>query len=1160
MRTFSRNSTVTERYHRHRQGFALIATISVMALLVMVALAMLSLSTIELRTSRQGKSMAEAQANARMALMIALGELQKHAGPDQRVTVPATQWDTLPGSAKIDGVEHSKLLAIYKSRTMEDEMANSLPSNYYSRSENFLTWLVSHSDPSQLLNPDFAKNGSFKNEVALTPHSDGKLTLRADKVPVSKGALAWGITDESMKYSLRERQKTTNSAGSTTADVLARSGLPGTQGHEIISNLSNLDKDGTDVSKYITPEQIALIEDITGDFEDLDAYLTPHSLSLLTDVKKGGFRSCLNLLLEVEEGDLPAEYLNMESYSSRWGGNRLLNQRRFSDSEITGVSTSSDYDTMPVALLQRYYQTARMGTGSTTHNTNDSTRVTLNAAGRARHDVISYSIDSSADRYWDGYGHSLRLVPVITRCRDIVYVTATPKPGDPSKLQLKFISYPVVTMWNPYNVDVEMPIAWCRNRGHALEARVTVGASIIERRVGGGTNHQYGSAGGQPSLSFSPGETKVLFPDFSASPSYSNIIFTNEWPADMSLLKKFTAGDFGVEGSATTVVNIDLVAANDFFNSTWKSSQHFDGWTSSVGAYQATKFQNWAFKLDAYRGLLKGGEDVLQSKTLGSLRDTPWPLAILEVGSKSADHPEQPGSLWTFDYPHRMNINPHYAAANEDIKGGFQAAPMQYTFTPLRGETDLSKHLSVMDDAAGMHDIMGYSSNPSRGTSYLTMCELPFVPLHSLGQLQHLPLQDTGWFHDSIHPHTPTWTFGLGNSWAHPWLSSSQMSETRPFALMAKGDDVNTVKGNVAMVERLWCANSVMWDSFTFTTMAPQDTPWFKTAGNSRGLKDVYNDFFSASLPLPNNRLVPWPGTDADELETRLLSSSKPTQDAHKIFPAHVGLLGGINVNNTSVEVWKLVLASTLKAKIPTQSHLPGSSMKVTNTDRYFASRYTQPTGPSIDNGDGDAYVNGFNGYRELSKTQIEELAEAIVVEIKERGPFRSLAEFVNRQRTSSSSDAKAIYGALQAALEADSVSINHDYRGETFKSSDFPDASFTNKAALDGPDGSGFPRARGIPGYVTQADLLVPLASVITARGDTFTIHAYGEAHDASGKVIARARCKAAVQRCPVFIDSADESVTALVSLTQEVNKTFGRKFKIVSFQWVSEKNIISS
>ena len=72
-----------------KSGFALIATISVMVLLVMIALAMLSLSTIELRASQNGQAMAEARANARLGLLMALGELQKTMGPDQRVSAPA---------------------------------------------------------------------------------------------------------------------------------------------------------------------------------------------------------------------------------------------------------------------------------------------------------------------------------------------------------------------------------------------------------------------------------------------------------------------------------------------------------------------------------------------------------------------------------------------------------------------------------------------------------------------------------------------------------------------------------------------------------------------------------------------------------------------------------------------------------------------------------------------------------------------------------------------------------------------------------------------------------------------------------------------------------------------------------------------------------------
>ena len=80
---------------QHAPGFALVATVSMMVLLTLVAIAMLSLSTIEQRSSGGGANEADrmARANARMALMIALGELQKAAGPDQRVTATARFWE-----------------------------------------------------------------------------------------------------------------------------------------------------------------------------------------------------------------------------------------------------------------------------------------------------------------------------------------------------------------------------------------------------------------------------------------------------------------------------------------------------------------------------------------------------------------------------------------------------------------------------------------------------------------------------------------------------------------------------------------------------------------------------------------------------------------------------------------------------------------------------------------------------------------------------------------------------------------------------------------------------------------------------------------------------------------------------------------------------------
>ena len=95
-----------------------------------------------------------------------------------------------------------------------------------------------------------------------------------------------------------------------------------------------------------------------------------------------------------------------------------------------------------------------------------------------------------------------------------------------------------------------------------------------------------------------------------------------------------------------------------------------------------------------------------------------------------------------------------------------------------------------------------------------------------------------------------------------------------------------------------------------------------------------------------------------------------------------------------------------------------------------------------------------------------------------------------------------------------------------------------------------------GLPGWTRQADVLRPIAPILSARDDTFTIRAYGDARNAAGKITSRATCEAVVRRVRDFVDPSDAAeITTLPK--SAANQFFGRRYQIVSFRWLSSARI---
>ncbi len=162
-----------------------------------------------------------------------------------------------------------------------------------------------------------------------------------------------------------------------------------------------------------------------------------------------------------------------------------------------------------------------------------------------------------------------------------------------------------------------------------------------------------------------------------------------------------------------------------------------------------------------------------------------------------------------------------------------------------------------------------------------------------------------------------------------------------------------------------------------------------------------------------------------------------------------------------------------------------------------------------------------------LETSQIETLATSVARLVREKlassGPFRSIEEFLS---------ASSAYGGrslLEKAIE---------------------DADI-NPASM----GSLVPASAKDPGFssltLTQADIITGIAPYLRNRTDTFLIRVYGESVNAvTQEVESGAWAEALVQRTPETVDASD-------NLLQPSLNGFGRKFKILSFRWLSPSEI---
>ncbi|MEY4483675.1 MAG: hypothetical protein RL693_1127, partial [Verrucomicrobiota bacterium] len=423
-------------------------------------------------------------------------------------------------------------------------------------------------------------------------------------------------------------------------------------------------------------------------------------------------------------------------------------------------------------------------------------------------------------------------------------------------------------------------------------------------------------------------------------------------------------------------------------------------------------------------------------------------------------------------------------------------------------------------------------SSSASGEHYTPLFEIPTAPLLSLGQLQH--------YHAgaAIRPYVLNPGYVIGNSWAHPYVGRDR--------------DEETYDANVTIVDLSHKINSRLFDRYFFSSISP--LPGDETVSNR--ISSFVTDTDPIPLPNPRMRLYLPPGQTTANLRRQLTK----TPDANEPPPfgkvaASLLIEGAFNVNSTSIEAWKSLLASLDAFDVPVLDP-SGTSTALVGSKGAPQTRFT------LSNGDSS---KRWRGFRSLTDKEVQALAEAIVCEVKIRGPFSSLSDFVNRRLKK---DDSGLCGALQAAINR--TSINHDFTAlvtdtqlriaaQQGKQDSGADWSFPYPAHCTGPIGA------GAAGFLTQGDLLQSLAPHLSARSDTFKVRAYGDVVDpVTGKLEARAWCEAIVQRLPEYMniirngdDKAEPAWTSPTDLKLDSNRSLGRRFRIVRIRWLSPDEV---
>jgi type II secretory pathway pseudopilin PulG len=1163
-----------------KAGFALVATLTLMILIAMVAVGLLSLSMISLRQSRAASAMAVAQNNARLALYIALGELQSQAGSDQRVTATAD----IAGTASGDAVAAGAVPANQKSvNDIDKGLVSIQPGTRYwtgiwknsainpaneiftaTPSPVLAKWLVSGNETRTLANlitpasQGYALNSNGEPaDPTTTAILAGRNTIggpsveaiqryvSAPLVPIRigneppVGRYAWWIGDEGVKarINLPKSNEEPKSYASLTAQR---------RGWETVNGFATYPDPASplhaSLSKVITLGSAELLlpgsqASVSGESPLQSAFhsATADSRGLIIDTLAGGTRIDLDAVLPLDlpstsplaaitnypirNGNILPSIVSRNLKGPKWDTVKEFRERvaKLSDGKliVKPASTINAASLAPTVIDFRILMGVKFVAPSPPPR-GGATSFKCHACGKVAISIANpypYPLEWKNDLEFE-------------------VKNQTPPGNGPSRV------YP--TGFNCVFVprdDTEAAVfnqAIFRIRPSTLapgEARAyTIGSNNL-RKIG--TGNQRTVVDLEPFRSASPAtfnncvELEVAG---DRTPPFT-LDIRESWQTTLVMLEMRLAGSSRSGQVLRRIERFEL--DNGYFQPNQRTFSLVDCQKMSERGGGPVPLMLYSFQISQpgadYKSYMPAGYSWGQrGSTLRTFAD--FNLQATYIGKPIASY----------------NPPPFFMESND--------SKAQLPSEPPGGDTGTGFTRNLVTDPLPW----GWAQSPL-GSRQTVLFGMP-ADLSSLAQLQHADLTA-----DEVTAsigHQPGNAFG--NSYATPFVKRSLTQQTRTdYELIGSNNRSGANRYSRVYYDMSHLLNTALWDSYFFSTIPP-----------------------SGQAPIPRSPAI----MRVDSADESVLRD--PVAAASQLM-----IDGAFNINSTDKTAWKAFLASARHFKHPADAS--------SSPDAAFPRSLEQP-GASANPPTG-AEADSYSGFRRLSAAELDALATEIVRQVRLRGPFVSISHFVNRAIAGINKHPTLTRaGALQFAIDESGLNINHAGNKNVFAkinpAVDLLNLSEINGAPaadLDGGDLGDRPadvdpkkpdwaarsrdnnfgavasiiadremindartkreqgyRSTGIPGWLTQADVLQVIGSSIAARSDTFRIRAYGEALNPDGSVAARAWCEAVVQRMPEYVDPANAATDRGTALTP-MNRIHGRAFQISSFRWLSSDEI---